>query len=422
MRVVSSCPGNPTAGSAEARRRGFGNLFGAASPEKKLLCAIVERLEDRTLLSDFSSAITPTTTTYGATLPYTITITNGGPDLMGSIDIGVPSNMAVPGPIMVTATNSMGMAQSWTAGELNASTIEASSTSTANIDANGTVAISFAATATSVGTTGTAVWAPSAFGGTDFMTDPLNLVGSQPTVTVNPEPLTVTAMANTKVYDSTPSTAAVPMITSGALQFNTDVANFIETYNTSNAGTGETLTPSGSVNDGNGGMNYAVTFDSVSTGVITALPITVTAVQNTKTYDGTTSAATAPTITMGGLVPGQTSSFIETYDTKDVGTGKTLTPSGMVNDGNNGNNYAVTFDSVSTGVITARPHHGDGGPEHQGLRRHHQRCRRPDDHPQPPPEWRHGELHRDLRHPGRGHGQDAHPVRVGERRQRRQRL
>ena len=70
-----------------------------------------------------------------------------------------------------------------------------------------------------------------------------------------------------------------------------DTANFIETYSTRNVGTGMTLTPSGTVNDGNGGNNYTYTFDPVSTGVITAEALTITAVANTKTYDGTTSAA-----------------------------------------------------------------------------------------------------------------------------------
>ena len=58
-------------------------------------------------------------------------------------------------------------------------------------------------------------------------------------------------------------------------------------------GTGLTLTPSGTVNDGNGGNNYTYTFVPVSTGVITAEALTITAVTNTKTYDGTTSAAAA---------------------------------------------------------------------------------------------------------------------------------
>ena len=51
--------------------------------------------------------------------------------------------------------------------------------------------------------------------------------------------------------------------------------------------------------DGNGGANYAVTFVSVDTGVITGRAITVTAATDTKVYDATTSSAAIPTITVG---------------------------------------------------------------------------------------------------------------------------
>ena len=60
-----------------------------------------------------------------------------------------------------------------------------------------------------------------------------------------------------------------------------------------------TLTPSGTVDDGNDGNNYTYTLVPVSTGVITAEALTITAVTNTKIYDGTTSAASVPTITSG---------------------------------------------------------------------------------------------------------------------------
>ncbi len=169
---------------------------------------------------------------------------------------------------------------------------------------------------------------------------------------ITAEALTITAVANTKVYDGTTSAAAVPTITSGSLATG-DTADFTETYNTRNVGTGLTLTPSGTVNDGNGGNNYTYTFVPVSTGVITAEALTITAVANTKVYDGTTSAAAVPTITSGSLGTGDTADFTETYSTRNVGTGLTLTPSGTVNDGNGGNNYTYTFVPVSTGVITA---------------------------------------------------------------------
>jgi MBG domain (YGX type)/YDG domain len=171
-------------------------------------------------------------------------------------------------------------------------------------------------------------------------------------LTINPEPLTITAVAGTKVYDgTTTATTAVPTITAGSLAMG-DTPAFTEAYSTKNVGTGLTLTPSGTVDDGNGGGNYTYTFVPVSTGAITPLALTITAVADTKVYDGTTSATT-PVITSGSVASGDTADFIETYDTRNVGTGLTLTPSGTVDDGNGGNNYTYTFVPVSSGVITA---------------------------------------------------------------------
>ena len=123
--------------------------------------------------------------------------------------------------------------------------------------------------------------------------------------------ITVTAATNSKIYDGTTDAAAVPTITSGSL-VSGDTANFTESYDTKNVGASKTLTAAGSVNDGNGGNNYAVTFVADTTGVITALPITVTAATNSKVYDGTTTATAVPTITSGSLAAGDTANFFET--------------------------------------------------------------------------------------------------------------
>jgi hypothetical protein len=78
----------------------------------------------------------------------------------------------------------------------------------------------------------------------------------------------------------------------------------------------------------------------------------VTAVANSKIYNGNTSSSGIPTVTSGNIVAGDTGNFTQTFDTPFVGTGKTLTPAGSVSDGNGGNNYEITFAPVSTGVIT----------------------------------------------------------------------
>jgi hypothetical protein len=101
----------------------------------------------------------------------------------------------------------------------------------------------------------------------------------------------------------------------------------------------------------NGGLasNYTLT-GGTHTGTITPRPITVAAASDTKTYDGTLTSAAAPTIA-GGLGAGDAAAFLQTFDTKNAGTGKTLTPSGTVNDGNGGANYTVTFAAANTGTI-----------------------------------------------------------------------
>src|SRR5581483_5651842 len=171
---------------------------------------------------------------------------------------------------------------------------------------------------------------------------------------INKAALTITAATNTKTYDGTTSAAAVP--TASGLVGGDTVTGLAETYDNKNAGTGKTLSVSAyTVNDGNSGNNYTVTTVTNTTGVINKAALTITAATNTKTYDGTTSAAAVPTTL--GLVGGDTvTGLAETYDTKHVGTGKTLSVSAYtVNDGNSGNNYTVTTVADTTGVITKAP-------------------------------------------------------------------
>jgi len=78
----------------------------------------------------------------------------------------------------------------------------------------------------------------------------------------------------------------------------------------------------------------------------------VTAVTDTKFYDGNTSSAGVPTITLGTLATGDTVTWSQTFNNANAGTGKTLIPAGTVNDGNGGNNYDVHFVNDVTGVIT----------------------------------------------------------------------
>src|SRR5205807_4511607 len=93
---------------------------------------------------------------------------------------------------------------------------------------------------------------------------------------------------------------------------------------------------------------------SANTGTITARGITVTAETDSKVYDGAANSVTVPAIIAGTVASVDTAAFTQSFNNKNVGTGKTLTLAGSVNVGNGGANYSITLASVSTGVITSR--------------------------------------------------------------------
>ena len=97
-------------------------------------------------------------------------------------------------------------------------------------------------------------------------------------------------------------------------------------------------------------------FGTTATGILTAGGITVTAQANTKTYDGNTNAAAVPTITAGALAAGDTATLAETYNNKNQGTGKTLTPTAVILDSGSNNVtsfYTITYVNNTAGVINA---------------------------------------------------------------------
>ena len=169
---------------------------------------------------------------------------------------------------------------------------------------------------------------------------------------ITAQAITVTAVADTKPYDGGTSSGGVPMIAPALVAG--DTAGFTQAFTNRNAGVAKTLLPAGAVNDGNGGANYAVSFANNLTGVITAQAITVTAVNATKFYDGTTSATGTPTLSLT-LIPGDTTTVLaQAYQNAAVGIGnKVIIPSITINDGNGGANYAVTPVNFLAGTIKA---------------------------------------------------------------------
>jgi hypothetical protein len=189
-----------------------------------------------------------------------------------------------------------------------------------------------------------------------------NYTLTQPTRTANitKRPITITAVTDTKTYNGTATSSGVPTLSvSTPLAAGDSEPAWTQIFNNKNAGTGKVLTPAGLVNDGVGGNNYTYTYATVSTGTINKLSITVTAVSDSKAYDGLVTSIGVPLLSgTTPLAPGGDTEPVwrQTFANKNVGTGKTINPSGLVNDGNGGNNYAYSFvPDVSIGnAITAR--------------------------------------------------------------------
>ncbi|MGE5375202.1 MAG: MBG domain-containing protein, partial [Bacteroidota bacterium] len=171
-------------------------------------------------------------------------------------------------------------------------------------------------------------------------------------ITINPRPITVTAVSDNRIYNGTTSSTGVPTITSGSLVTG-DTTYFTQTYDTKDAGTGKTMIPAGYVDDGNSGLDYSYTWNTVSTGTITPTLLTVTADNQNKL---TGEADPTFTYQYSGFVNGETGSIIETPPTCVVSTAHTaagtypITCSGAV-DAQNDYTFSYTPGTLTVGIM-----------------------------------------------------------------------
>ena len=133
-----------------------------------------------------------------------------------------------------------------------------------------------------------------------------------------------------------------------------DTASFTQSFNNKNVGTTKTVIPAGSVNDGNSGNNYNVTFGSANVGTITARTLTVIATASNKVYDATT---TVTVILSDDRVAGDslTVSFTSAnFSNASVGNGKTVNVTGISLTGTDAANYTFNTTATTTANITKK--------------------------------------------------------------------
>ena len=180
--------------------------------------------------------------------------------------------------------------------------------------------------------------------------------------TIVPKALTVGGIgADGKVYDgSTAATVSTVGATLTGLVAGDQLGvSATGVFADRHAGIGKTVVLT-STFDGADRNNYAITPQASTTASIAPKAVTLAAPAAVKTYDGATaySASAADLAALGAQlgVAGDTVDAITlAFDTRQAGTGKTVTASAAnLSDGNGGKNYALSYSASNAGVIAQR--------------------------------------------------------------------
>ena len=183
-------------------------------------------------------------------------------------------------------------------------------------------------------------------------------------LTVNQLGLTISGLTASKDYDGSITiggTASLNTPVSGD-NVSLNAASASASFDNTNVGT-TTVTFSGYALSGSDSANYSLTQPSITTGVITPAPLTITADNQTQIYGfgGTSAALGTSAFTVSGLCPGDsvssvtlsTNASLSGSSNYNVGTW-TLTPIAVHFLTGSSSNYTITYVNASTGLtITA---------------------------------------------------------------------
>ncbi len=189
---------------------------------------------------------------------------------------------------------------------------------------------------------------------------PVSLTG---TGVIAPRAVTLSLGGLSRVFDGTvtyQASAADLAALSAQLGVSSNTVTGIQAlFDSHHAGTGRALSFNNAViDDGNGGNNFAVSFASSNNNQISARPVTLSLGNLSREFDGTVnyqaSAADLAALSTQLGIAGTTVTGIQAlFDNMQVGTGKTVSfANAIVDDGNNGQNFALSFASSSNNVIT----------------------------------------------------------------------
>jgi len=163
-------------------------------------------------------------------------------------------------------------------------------------------------------------------------------------------PLTIAAVADSKVYDGGTTSAGTPQVS--GLVMGDSVTGERQVFDSRNAGARTlSIDPQYTINDGNGGQNYLVTTHDAQ-GSITPRPLTIAAVVDNKVYDGGTASTGTPQVS--GLATGDSvTGERQVFDSRNAGARTLSVDQYTLNDGNGGQNYLVSTHEAQ-GSITPK--------------------------------------------------------------------
>ncbi len=196
-------------------------------------------------------------------------------------------------------------------------------------------------------------------GGLYSVQDGYDFVVSKGTLNIAKASLVISSADVSKIYDGTTAAAGSAVVIGGTQLFGSDsISGGTFAFDNKNAGSNKHVSVSGvTVNDGNAGNNYTVSYADNTDGMINRAGLSITSTDVTKTYDGTRNAVASAVITGGTQLFGSDSISGGTFefDSKNAGVPNAILTSGVtLNDGNGGNNYNISYTENSNAVINKR--------------------------------------------------------------------
>ncbi|WP_266171361.1 YDG domain-containing protein [Dyella subtropica] len=203
--------------------------------------------------------------------------------------------------------------------------------------------------------TGKAVTETFGLNGSDAGNYVLASTSGRTTADINAATLTVSGFsAANKIYDSTTAAVVSGGVLGGVITGDHVVLNQTGMFGDKNAGKGKTVLITNHLSGTDAG-NYVLAA-STATADITAATLTASgASAASKIYDGTTAAAISGGL-LSGVIGGDSVSLSQagTFDTKNAGTGKTVTETFGLSGSDAGNYRLLSHTAVATADVNAR--------------------------------------------------------------------